>query len=141
MFRKDNAKGTTRDVNAAQRAALALKLRASKMSYEQIAQQCGYADRGSAHKAIQRELQRTVVANVDTLRREESVTLDLLQTECMKMFMDKENKGRLFAADRILAIMERRARLFGLDTPVDAAIAMNQVIIREVPQGYLEATQ
>lgn len=120
MSRKDNTKPTTRDVNAAQRATLALKLRASKMSYEQIAQQCGYADRGSAHKAVQRELQRSVVANVEELRREEAATLDIMQVECMKLFMDKENKGRLFAADRLLQIMERRARLFGLDAKPDA---------------------
>lgn len=128
--RSADAKTTTRDVNAAQRAALAVKLRASKMTYEQIAQQCGYADRQTAHKAVQRELQRTVVANVDTLRREESVTLDLLQNECMKMFLDKENKGRLFAADRLLQIMERRARLFGLDAKPDA-IPDGVTIIRE----------
>lgn len=115
-----DAKTTTRDVNAAQRAALAIKLRASKLTYEKIAQQAGYADRQTAHKAVQRELQRTVVSNVEELRREESVTLDIMQTECMKMFLDKENKGRLFAADRLLAIMERRARLFGLDAKPDA---------------------
>lgn len=130
MSRNNNAKPTTRDVNAAQRAALAIKLRASKMSYEQVAQQAGYSDRSAAHKAVQRELQRAVVSNVDELRREESVTLDLMQTECMKLFLDKENKGRLFAADRILVIMERRARLFGLDAKPDA-IPDGVTIIRE----------
>lgn len=130
MSRRNDAKTTTRDVNAAQRAALAIKLRASKMTYEQVAQQAGYADRQAAHKAVQRELQRAVVSNVDELRREESVTLDIMQTECMKMFLDKDNKGRLFAADRILVIMERRARLFGLDAKSDA-IPDGVTIIRE----------
>lgn len=113
-------KTTTRDVNAGQRAALAVKLRASKMTYDQIARQCGYADKQTAHKAVQRELQRVVVANVEELRQEEVNTLDVMQSECMRLFLDRENKGRLFAADRLLAIMERRAKLLGLDTKPDA---------------------
>jgi hypothetical protein len=123
-------------VNAAQRATLALKLRAEKMSYDQIAHRCGYADRGTAHKAVQRELQRVVVANVEELRQEEVNTLDVMQSECMRLFLDRENKGRLFAADRLLAIMERRARLLGLDLKPEQAIAAAQVIIRETPAGY-----
>lgn len=129
-------KTTTRDVNAGQRAALAVKLRASKMTYDQIARQCGYADKQTAHKAVQRELQRVVVANVEELRQEEVNTLDVMQSECMRLFLDRENKGRLFAADRLLAIMERRARLLGLDLKTDNAIAAAQVIIRETPAGY-----
>lgn len=109
-----------RDVNAAQRASLAMRLRASKMGYAAIAQQCGYGSAGAAHKAVQRELQRVVVANVEELRQEEVNTLDVMQSECMRLFLDRENKGRLFAADRLLAIMERRAKLLGLDTKPDA---------------------
>lgn len=137
MAERHNAKTTTRDINAAQRAALALQLRAAKTSYAKIAEQCGYADRGAAHHAIQREMQRVVVANVEELRQEEAVTLDLLQSECMKLFLDRNNKIRLFAADRILAVMERRAKLFGLDVKVDGFVGP-QVIIEEVPAGYLE---
>lgn len=139
--RRSNTKTTTRDVNAAQRAVMALKLRAEKLSYDQIAQQCGYADRATAHKAVQRELQRVVVANVEELRQEETATLDVMQAECMRLFLDKENKGRLFAADRILAIMERRAKLLGLDLKPEQAIAAAQVVIREVPGGYFGGGQ
>lgn len=139
--KKVDSKDTTntRDANAAQRVSMALSLRTSKTSYDEIAKRCGYASRQAAHKAVQRELSRVVVTNVDELRKEELNTLDILQSECMDLFLDKENKGRLFAADRILAVMERRAKLMGLDIPVETAIAMNQVVIREVPQGYLEA--
>lgn len=123
-----------RDVNAAQRVALAVKLRTSKLTYDQIARQCGYSDRSSCRKAVLRELERVVVTNVEELRREELAALDTLQTECMTLALDKNNKGRLFAVDRLLAIMERRSRLLGLDIPVDQAVAMNQIIVREVPQ-------
>jgi hypothetical protein len=126
-----------RDVNAAQRVAMAVKLRAAKVGYEQIARQCGYGNPGTAHRAVMRELERTVVTNVEELRREELATLDTLQTECMTLALDRGNKARLFAVDRLLAIMERRSKLMGLDVPVDQAMNTNITLIREVPAGYL----
>jgi hypothetical protein len=137
MGKRDTQRVQHRDVNAGKRAALALHLRAQKLTYEEIAQQCGYADRGASYKAVQRELQRTVVENVDELRREDLTTLDVLQAECMAIFLDKENRGRLFAADRVLSIMERRAKLMGLDVAKDGNIVAAQVVVRELPAGYL----
>jgi hypothetical protein len=130
-----------RDVNAGNRASLAIKLRASKMTYDQIAAQCGFADRSACRKAVMRELQRVVVADVEELRREECYTLDMLQTECMKLALDKDNKARLFAVDRCLAIMERRSRLMGLDIKPDENINNNITVVREVPFQYLGIPQ
>lgn len=105
-----------RDANAAQRVALAVKLRAQKVKYDDIARMCGYGSAGAAHKAVMRELQRTVVTNVDELRREELESLERLELECWKIFSDKNReKGQLFAVDRILAIKDRRAKLMCLD--------------------------
>lgn len=129
---------TNRDVNAAVRAAMAVKLRTKKTPYEEIARQCGYGSAGAAHKAIQRELKRTISTNVEELRREELASLEVLEAECWKVFFDKTyEKARLFAADRILAIKERRARLMGLDVPADVAANTNVVIVREVPVGWI----
>jgi hypothetical protein len=128
-----------RDQNAATRVTLALKLRASKVKYEEIARQCGYANAGAAHKAVKRELARTIVANVEELRHEELDSLDLLELECWKRLHDPDYKsGKLFAVDRIIAIKERRARLMGLDRPVESAANANLVVIREIPHGYLD---
>lgn len=126
-----------RDANAAQRAATATSLRARRLTYQAIAEQCGYGSASACRKAIQRELQRVVVTNVDELRREELAMLDKLHTECWDLAMDKGYKGRLFAVDRLLAISERRAKLLGMDAPTTGAIAAAQVVIREVPAGYL----
>jgi len=133
-------KAPKRDANAAVRAAMAVNLRAQKLRFDDIAKQCGYASAGACYNAIQRELQRTVVTNVEQLRREELVILDRLHAECWDLAMDKENKGRLFAVDRLLAIAERRAKLMGLDIPVDNAVAAASIVIREVPQGWLAAS-
>lgn len=128
-----------RDVNAVQRVALALSLRAKKMGYDQIARRCGYGSAAACYNAIQRELQRVVFDNVDELRREEAEGLDRLEEECWQRLQDAEyEKSKLFAVDRILAIKERRAKLFGLDIKSEDAATGPQVIIEEVPSGYLE---
>src|SRR5579872_3352491 len=145
MSRKNNTSPTTspipRDVNAGQRVVQALALRAKKLTYEEIAAQCGFADRASCYRAIQRQLERRVVTNVDHLRRQEADMLDQLHQVCWDMAMDKANKGRLFAVDRVLAISERRAKLLGLDIPAKDAATANITIIREVPMGLLSEAQ
>lgn len=134
-----NTKGrTTRDVNAAQRAILALKLRAKRLSYDEIARRCGYGSRGAAHAAVQRELDRVVVENVDQLRKEEAASLDELEAACWERLESEDHeKAKLFAVDRILAIKERRAKLMGLDKKPDEMLGP-QIVIEEVPAGYLE---
>lgn len=127
-----------RDVNAVQRVALALDLRAKKMRLVDIAAQCGYASAGACYNAIQRELERVVVENVEELRREEADGLDKLEAECWKRLEEEGfEKARLFAVDRILAIKDRRAKLFGLDKPNTGDIATAQVVVRAIPPGYL----
>lgn len=129
-----------RDVNAAPKAALAIQLRAQKLPYHEIAQRCGYDSKASAYNAVQRELQRTVVENVEELRREESAMLDQLHAVCWKLAMDEENKGRLFAIDRILAISERRAKLFGLDMKSDDPI-LQQNYVKKIVLTHVQPAQ
>src|SRR5690348_4073521 len=100
MSRKDTnvspQRGTNpqnRDINAAQRSALALSLRAKKMTYEAIAAQAGYANAASCRRAILREMDRVVVRNVEQLRQEELLILDRLHQECWEIAMDTSNKG------------------------------------------------
>jgi hypothetical protein len=136
-----NTEGTTRDVNAAMRAQQALQLRAQKLSYDEIAKRCGYGSRGACHNAIQRELQRSLVTDVETLRREELLALDILQASIWHLATEEKNKSRLFAVDRLLAIAERRAKLMGLDVPRDGNVFAANVVVREVPAGYLGEPQ
>ena len=128
----------TRDVDAAQKVSMAVKLRASKVKYVDIARQCGYGSAQAAHKAVMRELERTIVEDVEELRREELDSLERLELECWKRLADKTyEKSMLFAVDRIVAIKERRARLMGLDMKPDEALGP-QIIIQEVQAGYFE---
>lgn len=129
----------TRDVNAARRVSMALDLRAHKVKYDEIARRCGYGTAQAAQKAVMRELERTVSTDVERMRKEELDSLERLEVKCWDRLDNKlYEKSMLFAVDRILAIKERRARLMGLDTPIDSAPYANLVVVREVPQGYLE---
>jgi len=131
-----------RDLNAVQRLALALPLRAKKLTYEEIAQQCGYANAGAARNAIMRELERVVVENVEELRREESMILDKLHESFWDRAIDNEHKHPLSEdqhadASLILKISQARRELMGMNKPADEP-AKPLVIIREVPQGWLQ---
>lgn len=138
MSRRANKQGViNRDANAATRAALAVHLRAQRLTFDEIAHRAGYASPGAARNAIQRELQRIVVEDVDELRREEVAMLDELHAECWQRLKDETyGKSKLFAVDRILAISERRSKLMGLDKASGDVMAQ-QVVIREVPLGLL----
>jgi hypothetical protein len=127
----------TRDVNAATRAAEAMKLRAHLLTYEEIARRCGYAGPSACRKAILREMDRVVVKNVDELRDAELHMLNIMHGRCWQRFMDDKNPWSHAEVERILKISERRSKLMGLDTPVDQAMNTNITLIREVPAGYL----
>lgn len=119
------------DVNAA------LALRTKKLTYDAIARQCGYSSASACHKAIMHEMQRRVVTSIKELRCEELFILDQLHEECWELAVDKDNKSRLFAVDRLLQISEARRKLMGLDTQPENAMNQNIVVVREIPQGYL----
>lgn len=127
-----------RDVNAVARVTLAISLRAQKLGYEEIARRAGYGSAAACYNAIQRELQRIVTEDVEQLRREEADSLDRLEVICWQRLESEDHeKAMLFAVDRIIAIKERRAKLLGLDRRIEESLGP-QVIIEEVPAGYLE---
>lgn len=129
-------KPRSQDVLAAARIEKALALRAQRYTYAQIAQAVGWSDKGTAYAAIKKELEARIVAGVDEMRREEADMLDELHRYAWKAMLEsnasedddpataqKKQKINLWAMDRLLVISERRARLFGFDTPKDAIVA------------------
>ena len=109
-----------RDVNATERAAMAIELLKQRFSYDEIAKRCGSSDRGSAWRAIQRELKRRIVPKIDEYRAQE---LDILDTIHQKVWIeafetpDKEGeiKTNLWAVDRLLELSKDRRKLLNLD--------------------------
>lgn len=118
-------KPPTRDVNAAARALHALDLAIAGHDWQSIADVAGYASKGAAHNAVQRELDRRLAAKVDTLRDIQHARLMRL----IQVYYPKAIGGDGWSADRVVRFDERDAQLMGLDKPkVDAdALALQNV--------------
>lgn len=103
------------DINAAEKAKLALTLRKQGYSLEDIATQCGFADRSGAFRAIKRELDRIPAPDVADLRKVETERMD----EMLKACYSQAQGGSLWAVDRVVAISKRRSELTGMDARAD----------------------
>jgi AraC-like DNA-binding protein len=138
---KDTQGVPRRDVLAAERVAMAIDLFKQRLTYEEIANRCGYGDRSAARKAIQREMQRRIVPNIDEYRQHELLILDKIHQKVWQVAFETENdegeaKTNLWAVDRLLELSKDRRKLLNLDIkPED--INASQVVIREVPIGLL----
>lgn len=88
-----------------------LELRRAGLSFERIAQEIGIGDRSTAHKIYKRALGRVHQEPAAEIRQLEGDRLDRLQVAVWT----KALAGNMQAVDRVLRIMERRAKLLGLD--------------------------
>lgn len=106
---------------AAYRRQQALQLRLSGASYPTIAQALGVSV-SVAYKDVQRELE-SVKAQHDG-ERESLLSLELERIDrMMRAHWPQAIQGHQGATDRVLKLMERRARLLGLDAPVKGELS------------------
>lgn len=115
----DQGSATNR-LNAAERSKQALKLRLMRHSYDTIAKQLGYSNKSAARKAVMREIEKVPREAAKELRSQELETLDMAQRALMPSVL----AGHLGAMDRLVKLMEQRAKLTGIhenvvDTGVD----------------------
>lgn len=108
-------KDPTPSAEMLERERKALGLRQAGVTYPVIAEQLGYANKGGAYKAVRRAIRRTHQEGATELIALETSRLERLQRAVWAAAM----KGDLFAVDRVLRIMERRAKLLGLDQTAD----------------------
>lgn len=100
----------------AERAARAFALRKAGLSYRDIG-----AELGVSHVVVYKDVQATIKQFLDEAREHhtqimaiEAARLDDLQ----RVMWEQAAMGDRRAVDTVLKIMERRAKLLGLDTPV-----------------------
>ena len=118
-----------RQVDALDRQIKALELRASGMRYQDIADKLGYKTPGGAYKAVKSALIKTLREPADELRNLEVERLDALLIDLWP------NKHKPIYTDRILRIMERRAKLLGLDAPIKTDLTSGGEAIKVVGLG------
>lgn len=100
-------------LSAVEKQCKALELRKQGKSYIEIATAVGYRKASGAHAAVKSALHKTLTEPADELRVLEAERLDAL----LAAVWEKAKNGDPKAVDNALRIMERRAKLLGLDAP------------------------
>jgi hypothetical protein len=156
-----SSKGKTRtgkqEVQIAQRHLQAMELRIAGYGYVEIANKLGYLNPGSAYKAVQSAIKAHAAPVANEIRELEAARLDRMTKAlwpfvegCEAIEADPERGIVAQAAippdlemlDRVLKIMQRRARMLGLDEPtkkdvVSGGQPVGYRFIRPVPPGQL----
>jgi hypothetical protein len=140
----------TRTEETAERDAEAARLRSRGWSYQQIADELGYAHHSNARKAVKRALEAIVAEPAEDLRQIELGRLDAMwqiALAVLERYHVTVSNGRLItiggkpleddgpvlaALDRLLKIQERRARLLGLDAPARTHVTVTDSMEAEI---------
>lgn len=118
MAEPGNYKGNRE--KAAQRRLDALALRQAGASYRQIGERLGVSE-CQAWRDVDRAL--AALAKLTETEAEKLRALEMARLDAMLLpVLQQAKQGHLGAIDRVLRIMERRAKLLGLDKPVRAEV-------------------
>lgn len=109
-------------IETAERQRKAVELRKAGLGYDAIAVECGYRDRSGAYRAVMAALRALVREPAEELRDLEVARLD----DMLKGLWVNARKGNVYAIDRVLKIMTRRAELLGLDAPKKVKIVQEE---------------
>ena len=105
-----------------------LEYRRGGLTFDLIAERLGYASASGAHKAYLSACNRIVYEDVVEVRKSEMDRLDIAQAAIWgdltdTINVDANTRARLVLA--LIKIMERRARLLGLDMPTKAQVEVS----------------
>lgn len=116
-------------------AAFAMSLYGA--SYTEIAKQLGYSSAFRARAAVERVLAASADSedDRDKMRVLISRRLNRLLASHMPKAVNPEDPNQLAYSARALAIIDRQARLYGVDAPTQIAVSVSDDHIRD----YLEA--
>lgn len=131
--RQPESKSSPRRLEAEAKRAKAVELRRSGASYSRIAAELGYASESGARKAVNEALERLIAETNETTEEVRRIELERIDSMLEAIWPAATSKTHLetIAATAIEALgpdtrqvsaaiklMERRARLLGLDAPV-----------------------
>jgi hypothetical protein len=113
VAKNGESKTSEKRISAIERQRQALELRSAGVGFADIAARLGYSGASGAYKAVWVALRRTLQEPADELRK-----LELKRCDDMHLALwMRARAGDEAAIDRVLRIMERRARYLGLDAP------------------------
>ncbi|MCY4108841.1 MAG: hypothetical protein OXG11_07425 [Chloroflexi bacterium] len=94
-----------------ERRRRALELRIRGMTFAEIAHEVGYASPSGAYEAVKAALDSAVFDAADEYRKLHVARLEAL----LNSIWNAAREGKLGAIDRALKVLERQAKLLGLD--------------------------
>lgn len=101
------------EIDARKREAKVFEMRIQGFTFEQIASEVGYQGASGAWQAYKRVKETHIFESVEEARQLELMRLD----ELMYALWERALEGDLSAVACLLKIMDRRAKLLGLDKP------------------------
>jgi len=109
------SKASQQRLQALERQQRALELRRQGLRYEQIAERVG-VDTSTAWRLVMKAYQRSLKQNDELAEFNRKLDLERLDAALAALWPNVQ-AGKGWAIDRLLGILERRARLLGLDMP------------------------
>lgn len=119
--KKGRGAGSKRSLVARKRAAQALELRLAGFTWQEIADEVKYRQASTAYNAVSDLLDRVACERVEEYRTLELARLDALQAGLWSDAI----RGAVDKVQAVLKIMERRAKLLGLDPSKEEAPSFN----------------
>jgi len=111
----------------------AMEMRAEGATYESIAIEIGTTE-NRAREIVRSGLRQSLQEPSEEIRYQEHFRLERLMTVVWPRAM----KGDGFAVDRVLRIMERKARMLGLDAPAELDVRQIRVELFSVLRDSLD---
>jgi len=122
-------------LTAVERQRRALELRISGATYVEIADALGYGGPSSAHKAVKTALRKTLQEPADDLREIEVARMDVM----LQSLWPKVLAGSARSVEVAIKVLERRAKLLGLDAPLKFSV--EQIIAETAERHGLTADE
>jgi hypothetical protein len=116
MGRKPANRDIAHQIPLADRRRNAVELKIGGATWQQIADRLGYDSRASAYTDVRRALQQSVAELAIPREEYRQLELDRLD-EMQNALWSKVLEGDTKAIDTSLRLMDRRAKLLGLDAP------------------------
>lgn len=109
-----------------ERARQMLAAKAAGATWQQIADEFGYATRQAAMRFVHSHTSRHLAAGIDAYRAVENEKLDMVEAELWPILQNDEHDValRIRAADSINRLSARRSRLNGWDAPVKVDLSV-----------------
>lgn len=128
----DTGANGPRRIASAERKRLAMGMRKRGCTWVEIAEECGYSSARTAAAEVNKLITEIPQENANNLRKIEIERLDQL----LNAMWDKAMKGDGWAVDRCVKIMERKAKLTGIDAPIVTKVEVvpEETLDRQIAQ-------